>query len=86
MNLIVDTKNIDIENLKIKKYINEYIDNSSDIFYELSKLNSYWKDKDSIIFEDKIIKEKQQNLIIETNLEEINEFYKSVVEIYENLK
>ena len=86
MGLFVDTKNISIENKNLNRYIKEYKDNCYDVFYELSKLSSYWKDRNTEIFEENIRRQKEDNLLILDLLERINYFYSYVEEIYDNNK
>ena len=57
--ITVDTKNIELETKNMDKLIEEYTNNSYDVFYELSKLNSYWSSMDSIAFLDNVNKEKE---------------------------
>lgn len=80
--LSVDTKKISSEVNNLDKYIREYRNNSYDIYNEISKLSSYWKDKNETIFEDKIVKQKESNLLILEKLESISSFYKIVEDIY----
>ena len=82
MSLYVDTNNIDLEVKNLDRSIKEYIDNSNDIFYELSKLNSYWKDNDYSLFDEKIKKEKEYFLYVIDNLEKISRIYKNIQDIY----
>lgn len=83
MKLYVDTKSVSSENNNLRNYIKDYSDNCRDMFFELSKLSSYWKDDSSSLFLDKIKAEEMNCLLITEVLEKINELYKNVENIYE---
>ncbi len=83
MELFVDTNKISEEIKKLDSYIKQYSDNSYETFHELSKLNSYWQGKYYNIFEEKIEKEKNKNLLIVEQLETISNFYKFAESIYQ---
>ena len=86
MCLMVDTKKLENEVKNLDKYISNYSDNSANIYFELSKLNSYWKDSNSDIFEEKINHEKVNNLDIVEMLEKVSSFYKEVENTYYNVR
>lgn len=81
--ITVDTKNIELETKNMDKLIEEYTNNSYDVFYELSKLNSYWSSMDSIAFLDNVNKEKENSLFVIDDLKSINNIYKRVLNTYE---
>lgn len=58
MGLLVDTNKISSEIKNLDKYISDYNDNCADIYFELSKLNNYWKDNNASVFNEKINQEK----------------------------
>ena len=62
MGLLVDTNKISSEIKNLDKYISDYNDNCADIYFELSKLNNYWKDNNTSVFNEKINQEKIKNL------------------------
>ena len=84
MNLIIDKKNIELELKKLNKYINEYNNNVYDVFYELEKLSSYWKDNDYFLFQEKNCIDKKNSLLLVKNLQEVSELYRSACDIYFN--
>ena len=83
MNLVVDTNNIELEVKNLERSIKEYSDNSYDMFCELSKLGSYWKDNDASLFEEKINKERENFLNVTDGLEKISKVYKNILDIYD---
>lgn len=82
MNFKVDIKNLNLELKNLNYYIEKYNDNSYDIFFELSKLSSYWKDKYSVFFNDKIKNDKQNMLFVLQNINKFNSLYKEIEKIY----
>ena len=86
MGLLVDTKIISSEIKKLDKYISDYNDNCADIYFELSKLNNYWKDNNASVFNEKINQEKIKNLDTIEVLERISNYYKEVESMYQNFK
>lgn len=86
MGLLVDTNKISSEIKNLDKYISDYNDNCADIYFELSKLNNYWKDDNTSVFNEKINQEKIKNLDIIEVLEKISNYYKEVESMYQNLK
>ena len=86
MGLLVDTNKISSEIKNLDKYISDYNDNCADIYFELSKLNNYWKDNNTSVFNEKINQEKIKNLDIIEVLEKISNYYKEVESIYQNFK
>lgn len=86
MGLLVDTNKISSEIKNLDKYISDYNDNCADIYFELSKLNNYWKDNNTSVFNEKINQEKIKNLDIIEILEKISNYYKEVESMYQNFK
>ena len=78
MGLLVDTNKISSEIKNLDKYISDYNDNCADIYFELSKLNNYWKDNNASVFNEKINQEKIKNLDTIEVLERISNYYKDV--------
>ena len=75
MGLLVDTNKISSEIKNLDKYISDYNDNCADIYFELSKLNNYWKDNNTSVFNEKINQEKinKNELEMASKLSKINE-------------
>ena len=86
MGLLVDTNKISSEIKNLDKYISDYDDNCADIYFELSKLNNYWKDNNTSVFNEKINQEKIKNLDTIEVLERISNYYKEVESMYQNFK
>ena len=86
MGLLVDTNKISSEIKNLDKYISDYNDNCADIYFELSKLNNYWKDNNTSVFNEKINQEKIYNLDTIEVLERISNYYKEVESMYQNFK
>ena len=86
MGLLVDTNKISSEIKNLDKYISDYNDNCADIYFELSKLNNYWKDNNASVFNEKINQEKIKNLDIIEVLEKISNYYKEAESMYQNFK
>ena len=86
MGLLVDTNKISSEIKNLDSYISDYNDNCADIYFELSKLNNYWKDNNTSVFNEKIKEEKIKNLDIIEVLEKISNYYKEVESMYQNFK
>lgn len=86
MGLLVDTNKISSEIKNLDKYISDYNDNCADIYFELSKLNNYWKDNNTSVFNEKINQEKIKNLDIIEVLEKLSNYYKEVESMYQNFK
>ena len=86
MGLLVDTNKISSEIKNLDKYISDYNDNCADIYFELSKLNNYWKDNNTSVFNEKINQEKIKNLDTIEVLEKISNYYKEVESMYQNFK
>lgn len=86
MGLLVDTNKISSEIKNLDKYISDYNDNCADIYFELSKLNNYWKDNNASVFNEKINQEKIKNLDTIEVLEKISNYYKEVESMYQNFK
>lgn len=86
MGLLVDTNKISSEIKNLDKYISDYSDNCADIYFELSKLNNYWKDNNASVFNEKINQEKIKNLDTIEVLERISNYYKEVESMYQNFK
>lgn len=86
MGLLVDTNKISSEIKNLDKYISDYNDNCADIYFELSKLNNYWKDNNASVFDEKINQEKIKNLDTIEVLERISNYYKEVESMYQNFK
>lgn len=86
MGLLVDTNKISSEIKNLDKYISDYNDNCADIYFELSKLNNYWKDNNTSVFNEKINQEKIKNLDVIEVLEKISNYYKEVESMYQNFK
>lgn len=86
MGLLVDTNKISSEIKNLDKYISDYNDNCADIYFELSKLNNYWKDNNTSVFNEKINQEKTKNLDTIEVLERISNYYKEVESMYQNFK
>ena len=86
MGLFVDTNKISSEIKNLDKYISDYNDNCADIYFELSKLNNYWKDNNTSVFNEKINQEKIKNLDTIEVLERISNYYKEVESMYQNFK
>lgn len=86
MSLLVDTNKISSEIKNLDKYISDYNDNCADIYFELSKLNNYWKDNNASVFNEKINQEKIKNLDTIEVLERISNYYKEVESMYQNFK
>ena len=86
MGLLVDTNKISSEIKNLDKYISDCNDNCADIYFELSKLNNYWKDNNTSVFNEKINQEKIKNLDIIEVLEKISNYYKEVESMYQNFK
>lgn len=86
MGLLVDTNKISSEIKNLDKYISDYSDNCADIYFELSKLNNYWKDNNTSVFNEKINQEKIKNLDTIDVLEKISNYYKEVESMYQNFK
>ena len=86
MGLLVDTNKISSEIKNLDKYISDYNDNCKDIYFELSKLNNYWKDNNASVFNEKINQEKIKNLDTIEVLERISNYYKEVESMYQNFK
>lgn len=86
MGLLVDTNKISSEIKNLYKYISDYNDNCADIYFELSKLNNYWKDNNASVFNEKINQEKIKNLDTIEVLERISNYYKEVESMYQNFK
>lgn len=86
MGLLVDTNKISSEIKNLDKYISDYNDNCADIYFELSKLNNYWKDNNTSVFNEKINQEKIKNLDTIEVLEGISNYYKEVESMYQNFK
>ena len=79
----MDTNKISSEIKNLDKYISDYNDNCADIYFELSKLNNYWKDNNTSVFNEKINQEKIKNLDIIEVLEKISNYYKEVESMYQ---
>lgn len=86
MGLLVDTNKISSEIKNLDKYISDYNDNCANIYFELSKLNNYWKDNNASVFNEKINQEKIKNLDTIEVLERISNYYKEVESMYQNFK
>ena len=86
MGLLVDTNKISSEIKNLDKYISDYNDNCADIYFELSKLNNYWKDNNTSVFNENINQEKIKNLDTIEVLERISNYYKEVESMYQNFK
>lgn len=86
MGLLVDTNKISSEIKNLDRYISDYNDNCADIYFELSKLNNYWKDNNTSVFNEKINQEKIKNLDTIEVLEKISNYYKEVESMYQNFK
>ncbi len=86
MGLLVDTNKISSEIKNLDKYISDYNDNCADTYFELSKLNNYWKDNNTSVFNEKINQEKTKNLDTIEVLERISNYYKEVESMYQNFK
>ena len=86
MGLLVDTNKISSEIKNLDKYISDYNDNCADIYFELSKLNNYWKDNNTSVFNEKINQEKIKNLDTIEVLEKISNYYKEAESMYQNFK
>lgn len=86
MGLLVDTNKISSEIKNLDKYISDYNYNCADIYFELSKLNNYWKDNNTSVFNEKINQEKIKNLDTIEVLERISNYYKEVESMYQNFK
>ena len=86
MGLLVDTNKISSDIKNLDKYISDYNDNCADIYFELSKLNNYWKDNNASVFNEKINQEKIKNLDTIEVLERISNYYKEVESMYQNFK
>ena len=86
MGLLVDTNKISSEIKNLDKYISDYNDNCADIYFELSKLNNYWKDNNASVFNEKINQEKIKNRDTIEVLERISNYYKEVESMYQNFK
>ena len=86
MGLLVDTNKISSEIKNLDKYISDYNDNCADIYFELSKLNNYWKDNNASVFNEKINQEKIKNLDTIEVLERISNYYNEVESMYQNFK
>ena len=86
MGLLVDTNKISSEIKNLDKYISDYNANCADIYFELSKLNNYWKDNNTSVFNEKINQEKIKNLDTIEVLEKISNYYKEVESMYQNFK
>lgn len=86
MGLLVDTNKISSEIKNLDKYISDYNDNCADIYFELSKLNNYWKDNNASVFNERINQEKIKNLDTIEVLERISNYYKEVESMYQNFK
>lgn len=86
MGLLVDTNKISSEIKNLDRYISDYNDNCADIYFELSKLNNYWKDNNTSVFNEKINQEKIKNLDTIEVLERISNYYKEVESMYQNFK
>lgn len=86
MGLLVDTNKISSEIKNLDKYISDYNDNCADVYFELSKLNNYWKDNNASVFNEKINQEKIKNLDTIEVLERISNYYKEVESMYQNFK
>lgn len=86
MELNIDTAKIKENNKLLNKYIKGYEENSNDIFFELSKLSSYWKGTDANDYLDKINTQKKDNVLILNNLEELSEFYEEIDKYYDKFK
>ena len=86
MGLLVDTNKISSEIKNLDKYISDYNDNCADIYFELSKLNNYWKDNNASVFNEKINQEKIKNLDTIEVLERVSNYYKEVESMYQNFK
>ena len=82
MSLKVDTKEINIESKKLENLIVKYNENNIEIYSELSKLSSYWNDENGTFFYDKLAKEKDNNFLLTSAIEEFNTFFKEVEGIY----
>lgn len=86
MELNIDTTKIKENGKLLNKYIKEYEENNNDIFFELSKLDSYWKGIDSNEYLDKINIQKKDNTLVLNNLEELNDFYEEIYKYYDKFK
>lgn len=86
MTLIIDTKNISLETQNLDNYIKEYDDNIYDIFFELNKLNNYWKGQEFDSFEKNVSAQKFNNQLILENLHKYSALYKKVDTIYTQKK
>ncbi len=84
--LKTDTNKIGENIIILDKYIKDYKETSYTIFFELSKLDSYWHDKEKIVFDEKIIKEKNNNILILEQLDNILLLYKSIESKYSKYK
>ena len=82
MSLKVNTEKIKENYDYLDKYIKDYSDNSYNIFFELSKLSSCWNDDNKKYFDEKIIREKNSNIIILDELEEISRLLKNIENTY----
>lgn len=86
MELNIDTTKIKENGKLLNKYIKEYEENNNDIFFELSKLDSYWKGIDANEYLDKINIQKKDNTLVLNNLEELNDFYEEIYKYYDKFK
>lgn len=86
MSLFVNTDMIEETIKKLDMSIKKYEDNSYDFFYELSKLDSYWKDDNYLLFNEKLKVNKNDNLQIIENLEKISNFYKYAENAFQKYK
>ena len=81
MSLIIDTKKIEDEVKILDENIKKYLEINNDIFFELSKLGNYLKENDEYL-NNKILKDKNQSLLINNNLNDISIFYKKLEHNY----
>lgn len=85
MDFFVDTKKVK-ENYKLlDDYINDYQNNGNDIFFELSKINSYWHGIDADNFIDLISNQKKNDVLILSLLSDISSIYKNIDVYYDKI-
>ena len=83
MSLVVDTNKINMELKNLDRLLKYYSENTEDLFYELSKLDSYWKDENKLLFDEKVNKDKINNIFIFDNLNKVSKLYKEIQYIYD---
>ena len=79
----VDTKVIDYNTNDNDNFIKKYIDNNNEFYNDLSKLSSYWKGYDFDAFSRKMLKQRENDMIISEELSKFNNVYKDIKYIYE---